>query len=296
MASITEKIDTRSISRDANGQAAGTRTFTVTGVQSAAGAVLAWEDLAGGRVHPDNPFLVFDRVDVVGSNGNTVYTVRASYSTFKGGRRQQDPLEPTAHPFFGWQYAKVDVSIPLAYQIDITTRAGDQENTKTVWTAELKPIAERRVRRTLKVGYTTSNSATLDVIAEQDRKIHRIRGVQYLFMGAEVSQNSTEQTEYVITYTWELDRGTFITPTTSALVAFPGSPLPDPGNGIRNMYIVAADSAIQTTSGAIRIRQPYHTLDMVAARVPTDLPRAVEFLQYETDDEGWQSLPGMVPL
>lgn len=296
MATITERIDTRRLSLDANGQSAGTRSFSILGVQNAAGALVAFNDLAGSKIFPDNPALVFDRVDIEGRNGNSLYIATASYSTFKGGRRQQDPTDAPPVPFFGWAYGKETVKIPLAYQVDITTRAGDEELTKRVWTATTQDITERRIKRTLKVSFRAANTAQLDIIADQDRKVHKIRGIQYLFLGADVSQSATDQTEFVITYSWELDRGTFITPTESTLVAFPGFPLPDPGTGARKMYIVAPDSATQTNSGSIRLRRPYSVLDLVASDEPTQLPRAVEFMPYEIDDDGWRGLPGMVPL
>ena len=111
-----------------------------------------------------------------------------------------------------------------------------------------------------------------------------------------MSQDSNDQTAYTITYSWELDVGTIITPTPSALIAFEDQPLPDPGNGLRNIYILAPSTARQNGPNAIRIRTPYHTLDVVASRNPTTPPRAVELLTYEVDNDGWRSLPGMVAL
>jgi len=293
--SISEMIDSRRYSRDADGQRAGTRVFRVLNAQTEDAARVEWEGLSDGRVFPTDPALVWDRIDVQGTNGNTVYIVTATYTTFRGGRRQRDPETLPAEPVFGWGQAKETVDIPFAYQVDITTATGDQTATKTVWDAKLVKVVERRVRRTLRVEYTTTNTATLDVIAEQDHKVHKIRGKYYLFLGADVQQDSKDQTRFIITYSWELDNGTWVTSTDDTLIIFPDSPIPDPGDGLRHGYVCAPRYTVQR-GDAFNIRKPYTTLDLIAPRNPETPPQAVNIQAVENDDDGWRSLPGMVPL
>ena len=296
MASIAELIDARKFSRDEEGHIAGTRVFRVLQAQNEQAAKIAFDAMEDARIFPGYPFAVLDRVDIQGTNGNTLYLVNATYSTFRGGRRERDPQAVPAVPFFGWAYAKETVEIPFAYQNTITTRTGDDEVTAVVWDAKTVKVPERRIRRSLKVEYVSPNSAALDIIATQDHNIHTIRGMRYLFLGASVEQDTKDQTRYLITYTWELDRGTTITPTQSTLVVFPDTPLPDPGTGRQYGYICAPREGVVNPSGSVLIRKPYTTMDLVANQNAQAFPEAVLIQQYDEDTTGWQSLPGMVPL
>ena len=293
---IREAIDSRAVSKDANGQKAGARTFLSIGVPNPAAALAEFDALADARVHPDDAGLVFDRVDCRGQNGNTVYVVTATYTTFRGGRRPTEPQATADNPVFGWDYQKVTVEIPVAYQQTITTRSGDRSVTAIVWDAKTVKVAERRIVRSLRVAFETDNSSTLDIIADQDRKLHTIRGREYLFLGASVSQDSKDQRRYLIEYTWELDRGTIIRNTPSTLIIFPDAPIPAPGTGGRLMYILAPADAVVLPSTSVRLRTPYHTLDAIAAADARTPPEAVQILAYDSDPEGWRGLPGMVPL
>jgi len=296
MATIAELIDSRKFSRDEEGHIAGTRVFRVLQAQNEQAAKIAFDALEGSNQFPGYPFVVLDRVDIQGTNGNTLYIVNATYTSFRGGRRQRDPDTIPDVPFFGWQYAKETVEIPFAFQKTITTRTGDDEETAVVWDAKTVKVAERRVRRTLKVAYESDQTNSLDVIAEQDHKIHRIRGKDYLFLGADVQQDSKDQTRFLITYTWELDKGTTITPTASTLVVFPDSPIPDPGTGRRYGYICAPREGVVNPNGSVTIRKPYTTMDLIANQNARDIPEAVLIQTFENDPDGWQTLPGMVPL
>lgn len=291
---LNEVIDTRQISKDANGQIAGSRTFHAF-VTSPAAALAEFDLDPGTRLYPDNAALVFDRVDVRGTNGNTLYVLTATYSTFRGGRRQQEPETTTENPFFGWDYQRETVTLPAAYLQTLTTRSGDLSDTKTVWNATTVKVDERRVLRTVTVSFVTDNAANLDIIADQARKIHKIRGREYLFLGADVAQDPKDATRYRIKYTWELDRGTTIQQTPTTLIIFPGAPVPDPGGPERYMYLLAPDEAT-IGPNSVTLRRPYRTLDVVAAADPTTPPVAVEILAYDEDPDGWRGLPGMVPL
>jgi hypothetical protein len=296
MASIGELIDARKFSKDEDGSIAATRVFRVLQAQNEQAARVAFDALEGSNAFPGYPFVVLDRVDIQGANGNTLYIVNATYSTFRGGRRPRDPETITEIPFFGWQYAKETVEIPFAFRKTITTRTGDQEATAIVWDAKTVKVAERRVRRTLRVAYVTDQTASLDIIAIQDRKIHTIRGKDYLFLGADVQQDSKDQTRFLITYTWELDKGTTVTPTSSTIVAFPDGPLPDPGTGRQYGFICAPRDAVVNSGGSVTIRAPYTVMDLVANPDARAIPEAVLIQSYEADPDGWRTLPGMVPL
>lgn len=296
MASIAELIDSRKFSRDEEGHLAGTRVFRVLQAQNEQAAKIAFDALEDSRVFPGYPFAALDRVDIQGTNGNTLYVVTATYTSFRGGRRQRDPDTLPDVPFFGWSYAKETVDVPFAYLKTITTRTGDNEDSAIVWDAKTVKVAERRVRRSLKVSYESDDTSTLDVIAAQDHRIHTIRGTKYLFLGASVEQDSKDQTRFLITYTWELDRGTTITPTESTLVVFPDSPIPDPGTGRQYGYICAPREGIVNANGSITIRKPFTVMDLVANQNARAIPEAVLIQTFENDPDGWRSLPGMVPL
>ena len=57
------------------------------------------------------------------------------------------------------------------------------------------------------------------------------------------------------------------------------------------------------TQGRFLVRPPYSTLDLVPANISIDFatdqlfpPQAVAIYQYDEDDNGWRSLPGMIEL
>ena len=293
MASIAELIDSRKFSRDEEGHIAGTRVFRVLQAQNEQAAKIAFDALEDSRVFPGYPFAAPDPVDIPGTNGNTLNGVPATYTSFRAGRRQRDPDTLPDVPFFGWSYAKETVDVPFAYLKTITTRTGDNEDSAIVWDAKTVKVAERRVRRSLKVSYESDDTSTLDVIAAQDHRIHTIRGTQYLFLGASVEQDSKDQTRFIITYTWELDKGTTITDTQSVRVIFPEElPPAGPPRG----YICAPRGAVRNANGSLTIREPYTVMDLVANQSANRSPEAVLIQTFENDPDGWRSLPGMVPL
>lgn len=292
---LNEVIDTRQISKDANGQIAGSRTFHAF-VTSPAAALAEFDLDPGTRLYPDNPALVFDRVDVRGTNGNTLYVLTATYSTFRGGRRQQEPETTTDNPFFGWDYQREVVELPSAYRQTLTTRSGDIEETKIVWNVTKAKVDERRVLRTVTVSFITDNASNLDIIADQARKIHKIRGREYLFLGADVSQDPKDQTRYRIKYTWQLDSGTTVRFSSGVFAVRPQDadligPLRFP-----QPVIFLAPEDVDVSGYSALIRKPYTIVDVVANPDPTMPPSAVAIYPYDEDPDGWRGLPGMVPL
>jgi hypothetical protein len=310
MATIQERIDSRKYSRDLNGNEAGSRTFVVLKTENEAGARDEFFQLADARVFPGCPGMVLDRVDVEGGNGNTVFTVTATYSTF-GGFRKREELENGYRPFFSWSYTKETVELPFTFLIKMTTASDNLSETLPVATVKTVKVPERRIVRILKTRYETRNVASLDVIAEQDGKLHRIQGRQYLFLGADVQQDAKDSNVFVITYSWQYDRGTYITANeTAGVYVSAGSrfnPVTlDPATervgyvvGIPNEGIIPGPR----TSGRFLVRPAYATLDLVPANISVDFatdqlfpPQAVAIYKHEEDDDGWRSLPGMIEL
>jgi hypothetical protein len=316
MATIHELIDSRKYSRDQNGNEAGSRAFVVLYTQNEAGARDEFYQLADHRVFPGCPGMILDRVDVEGRNGNTVFAITASYSTFAGFRKREE-IENGVRPFFGWSYSKETVELPFTYLVQTTGTTEDEAVlSKFVATVKTVKIMERRVTRILKTRYETSDVSSLDIIADQDRKLHRIKGRQYLFMGADVQQDTKDPKVFIITYSWQLDRGTYIRAKENAGVYVSASegfnPVTLDAANPRRGYIIAAadpdDNRIPgpRNTGRWLVRPPYSTLDLVPANIvlPDDLedrnaefpPQAVAIYPYDEDDDGWRSLPGMIEL
>ena len=309
MATIAELIDSRQYTRDSNGKEAGTRVFRVLEAQNEAGARDEFYALTDYNRFPGAGFgCVLDRVSVEGRNGNTLFIVTANYSSFKGFIKRDEP-EESFQPYFGWGYKKATVTLPFVYQTTLTTSSGELQATKQVWSAKTIDIAEVRIARTLKVRYETDNSNTLDVIAEQDRKIHTIRGKKYLFTGADVQQDTKDSRIYIITYNWEQDNGTRFKPTQSMRIYLRGNAGPGlglsavakiPSNDVSYLcgfdgtsFVDYIPSSLETT---FLVRPPYTSIDITAPKDENSFPRPVLINQYDESPLGWQELPGMIPL
>ena len=170
-----------------------------------------------------------------------------------------------------------------------------------VYNVKKLKVMENRLLRILKVKYQTNNVASLDVIADQDRKLHEIRGKKYLFAGADVQQDVSDPTIFFITYTWEYDKGTWMKATDQCGICFSGTEetfrgAQDPTVG----YIIApAEDNIMrfTWSGNHMVRWPYTISDLTAWASPDFIPSCKAILLFDDSDlDGYRSLPGMVPV
>ena len=307
MASIAELIDSRQYTRDRNGKEAGTRVFRVLEAQNEAGARDEFYALTDYNRFPGAGIgCILDRVNVEGRNGNTLFIVTASYSSFGGFLKRDEPEEAFV-PFFGWGYKKATVTLPFITPITVTTNSGESSVTRIVWTAKTVNIVENRLIRTLKVRYETDNSNTLDVIAEQDRKLHRIRGKQYLFTGADVQQDLKDPNVFLITYQWEQDNDTrFLNVDNPRVQVFLGgtstlagtvNQKPDKTLGVG--YLCGAIDTfgdVVLSGGNFEVRKPYTQIDLTAQTSEDGAPRPCFIKLFEEDDDGWQQLPGMIPL
>lgn len=319
MASIAELIDSRQYARDSTGKEAATRVFRVLEAQNEAGARDAFYALTDYNRFPGAGIgCVLDRVNVEARSGNTLFIVTANYSSFKGFIKRDEPEESFV-PFFGWGYKKVTITFPVIFPQLISSSSGDYLEVRPVWTAKTVEVAENRIVRTLKVRYQTDNSNTLDVISEQDRKIHTIRGKKYLFTGADVQQDSKDPEIFIITYNWEQDKGTRVLTTRRMGVYIsgngpPGTAIPIPVDTYADVsYICGFDPTLTTDfrsdpggiGGNYEIRPPYGVVDLAmpnpifnaqTGEYDVIAPRPLGLFPYEENPLGWQELPGMIPL
>lgn len=303
MATIAELLDSRQLTRDTNNVMAGRRVFRVLNAGNEAGAYGAFNDDADAQIFPGVPELQLDRAEVTCTNGNRLWLVTATYSTAAIGKfRVLEPAEdPLAEPFFGWDYRREATTIPYMVQQTLVTRSGEFEATKTVFSVSTIEVRDVRIIRSLRVQFIGS-TRQLDIIAAQDGVLHLIRGQRYLFTGAEVQQDTADQTKFLITYTWEQDLGTRLVASpeapiliTGQLITLPGANTDFGGRGV----ILGARNELGDqffTSGRRMVRPPYTKLDVVQPEEEFMHARAVLINLYDYDDLGWQQLPGMVPL
>lgn len=296
MATITEKVDGRKYTRDANGTVAASRTFVCLNAANEHSARVAFEQ------HPDaSQFpgatdfgLVLDRIDIEGRGGGSHYIINATYSTFRGGRRATETTANNNVPFWGWERAKVEVEIPWCWGEKLTGASNDPEDVRVIWRAGVRTITERRVRRTLRVNFVSDDTRTLDVIAEQEDNVHVIRGQRYHFIGADVSQDPKDQTRFVISYTWELDRGTYMPfDGRTQFIKFTEDRAAV-ADGVA--YIPLPKDAEPDDVGGVLLRFPYYRLDLIARGDPRLAPRCIEWSELYLDPEGWRELPGIPNL
>lgn len=298
MATITEKIDGRRFTRDVNGTSAATRTFIVLNAANEHSARVAFEELPDHKQFPGapDPKLVLDRIDIDGRGGQSHYIVTATYSTFKGGTRFNDPSTINVRPFFGWERVKAEVAVPWCWQEITITGTDEMEQSTFVWGAGERAITERRIRRTLRVEFFTDQTRELDIIADQEDNIHLIQGTLYHFIGADVQQDGKDQTRFVITYTWEWDRGTYMPNDGNTVFIESNAPLNAMSANPDVAYIPLRPGADRDETGGVLVRRPYYRLDLIANQNPGISPRCVEWSEFFVDENGWRGLPGMIAL
>lgn len=304
MADIAELIDQRNYVRDRNGKEAATRSFRVLEAGNEIGARDAFYALADSRIFPGAPGLTLDRVEVDNRAGNTLWVVKASYSSFGGFLRQ----EFNAAYVWGWDYKAVTVDVPFMSRSTklVENPAGGSSALIQYWAPKITKVEETRVLRTLELTYIAANTNELDPIANQHNKYHYIEGRMVLFRGAQVRRDAGVLNQFRITYTWELDKGTIARASDKNLIYLSGSSTPPATAAIpytEGIGVVLgidyeeADDKLYG-SGARLIRPPYYRLDVVVTKNRStdflDLPRAVGILDHDIDELGWMTLPGVV--
>jgi hypothetical protein len=267
-----EQYRSRVRSKDTASKGTGTRVWIVQS-RSTAAAEDAMMTTAGTMIYPDDPTLVFDRFDYSPLGTANATQVVGSYSTNGAGRFTQRPTKtPDEWYVWGWDQRTATVETYIAVQSTVSASSGSASETVAVWKVEKVPVGETRILRPLKARITVINTLDLDPIAVQRDRIHTIRGYDYRYTGAEVSQ--VDQNTFDVKHNWEQDKGTPV-PVTAVNVMSP----PDALNGlIRNPYSL------------VRVLPPDNP--RVAGGYPGD---PISIYPYARDPEGWRSLPG-VPL
>lgn len=275
MALFTE-VD-RTYNRDASGHRAGTRTWKTT-LASATAALDQFETVQNGRVHPDDPILLFDRVDASPLGIGSGFLVTAYYTTFRGGRfTQRPPRQPGQQTSFrAWGQRDVQIEIPIAVREPRIVGEGGQPVTFLVWVPQVLKVQETNIQRIYRTRLDMSAYDQLDAIAQQKLRIHTIRGVRYQFMGGEVREG--DGTYIDVTYTWELDAGT------PDKIAF------QPGE---EASVVVLPIRREQGEEPGMLRKPYSRLKNIPPADPRDdFGYSVRLYQWAEDPDGWKKLPG----
>lgn len=285
MATCTELMDGRKYSRDSNGAVACSRTFAVFGAQNEAGARSALELFPGYDKFPndDTIGLKLDRMDIEARGGNSHFVITAQYSSFRGSRRTIE-----IERFFGWDRAKIEVDIPFCWAEQITTGSDSNQLFKVVWKADVKTITERRIRRVLNTTFTTSDTRELDVIATQENCLHNINGTYYHFIGADVQQDSTDVQKFRLTYTWEIDQGSWMPIDRTTNFAAPLQQAVMDGL----VYIPLYPGADVDNQRQL-VRPPYTVLDLVPSYDAGILPWVTVISPLVDLGDAWRQLPGI---
>lgn len=309
MADIAEMIDSRQYVRDHNGAEAGSRTFRVLEAGNEIGARDAFYALPDARLFPGAPGMRLDRIDVDNRAGNTLWFVKASYSTFGGFTRLESNGGGNVTYSWGWDYKSLTVDIPFMSEAQKLVEDPSGTNPPALvsyWLTKVVKVEETRILRTLDLVHVVNNSNELDVIADQHNKYHLIDGKTLLFRGAQVRKDPSVGNQYKIIYTWEQDKGTTIRAGDNGAIYLSGYAKPFRAATIAGRYGTGVILGIDYTKeedksyseGAILVRPPYYRLDVVvgnnASTNNQDQPRAVGLLDHDIDELGWMRLPGVV--
>lgn len=259
-------------SQDTEGRYDAVRRFEV--VVYDVNEALTTPDLpALGTPHPSRPGLVLDRKQAV-QREDGVYFVDCLYSNY--GAFTRGTIDRKADDYVRWTYTRKTVAqkIPWASRVEreIPKRNGGSE-TVYVWEAmEPKRVDEIRVLINAEVTVPKLSFSQYMTIINRIGKLHRIGNRQYRFSASDPTPLT--EAKDVLTYTWEIDAGTFA----------PANPnnqditLPPPLAGYEPLC-----------------RRPYHGLVMLQSGDIQARPLYDNVRMYEEDDDGYIGLPG-IPL
>jgi hypothetical protein len=222
--------------------------------------------------HPEDARLRLDRYNIsTGSDG--VCTVECLYSNDNRFVDLRTPNRdaPTWY-HWGWSSRKATIEIPMAVRSQVLATSGDGTQVeKLVWKIAKKQLVEVRVLRPLQVRVVVNDVRVFDAIAKQTDKLHKMPdGGWYHFEGGTVNQVDDAGT-YDISYTWEIDYGTFYLP---------------PTNSVDVQYCIPGEDNVP-------MRYPYTVFATFQKGNPEiDKPTCVLQDLYDRDPEGWRELPG----
>lgn len=289
MAIVKELIDGRTYETDLNDARSGTRRFVVLECRVPHAAAAAFEAEATAQVYPgfinpltQEPLLVLHSYTMRSEGGTAGWFIDATYK----------PVLPIIGTRYYWEYVKLTQEMPLAAPVVITPPSGSNASRQLVYGYQTVPIAEKRIRRSVKVGKKYSGIGTdtalqLDYIATQIDKLHSIFGKLHLFVGADVVSDERDRNLFTITYTWELDNGTPYPPY--PIYQEVGEPLNQSVDVvIRPDYVNGEDTSLW--------RPAYSKLIPYPNTEPQLFPRATLFYPYDLEPDGWLRLPGIDTL
>ena len=252
-----------------------------------------------GDEHPDDPNLVINNVSFSPEGRHTA--VRASYVP-REFQDSEPPENQTDLEFFKMDvtFKSIDVQIPVFQRVEQQIPDGSGGLVlKRVWkaldTVKVFRYAQTVHRITLNAivqggaGVITQMNIA-HAIRTQANKLHRIGGVQYLFLPDSVRRTKIDK--YPITYRWIFDPGV---PNTLVFDDM-ASPVIGQIGSYGFPHADKVDFPHPSTDPNIDgyIIPPYHMMD-VALDVddPEKFPTVVISPAYESDDNGHLTLPGV---
>ena len=259
----------RPYSIDQSGTATASRTFRVSTVdQEAAEDALQAEGITLASAYPNRFGLYLDRFQYSAPIGGSALDVTALYSS----DRQFSPIVPPDKLDPEWYRLNsttriVDLEYPILNFVPITIQGKPSGKRQWVVSKGVRPETEQEFSVSVVV-----NAWSMDrenAVSSQVGKVHTIAGRESLFMGHSLNgQINASSQQYEVQYTWRIDFGT------------PDFGIPD-------------DPNIELPIG----RPPFYAYTTRVVDDPTvDRPSAITYPLYPFNPDGWQSLPGMVPL
>lgn len=265
---------------DFNGKSQASRTFVVDTLDVEAARLATGVPVTGSQ-HPHYPTLTLDAIEVSPQEtGTCLVTCRYSNDRRFGSTRTPNKDAPNWY-HWGWASRKVMVEVPIAVRtLVLSTDGTNTQAEKLVWRIGKKQVGETRIIRPLQVRVQVSNVRDLDVIAQQTDKLHVMPdGQKYHFEGGTVSQVDDNGT-YDISYTWELDLGTYTFPQFVSQ------------NARYCVQVTGGQSPEDPDAGPI-YRDPYTVFLAYQIGDPSEtLPSCELNAIYPIDADGWRQLPG----
>lgn len=276
---LREQFRTKApVDKDADGNAQSVRVWFAS-TQNAHAARVAFESDARFKTFPDDPKLLFDGVTVEKADNGAGCFVTARFSNNRSGRLPA--RKPETWHSDGWSQMKVDVEIPInRYETRVITRNGG-EVTLRMWNVTKLKFPEQRSIYWLMVRMKTPQFVQMDEIRKQTNKLHVIRGVTALYLGAEVNyaqiDPTTQGPSFVeIRHQWQFDEGTLKADI-----------------GIENEDTIVVLEPSNRQSHQTLLRLPYERFETVSSIDPETAPHeTISIKRAVPPDNPWRRLPG----
>jgi hypothetical protein len=268
---LIEQVDSRQMTVDqATGRKTIARIFKGPGVRSEEAARAAFY-AEGHEVYPADSTLRLIRVTATPMPSGAGQIVTAEYENKVGSRFSPPPREDPDYYHFGWLTKDIKVKLPFSRRARLIVDEDSPEGVE-VWVLNEIEYVETRIIRPYRVRVRGLGPADLDVIATERRKIHTIRGREYLYLGADVQEVDGDALD--ITHSWEIDNGT---------------PFPQENSE----YRIDIEYPIVSPGPPELMRLPYTETVAVPPVDPRTEPfGARPFYPYARNPNGWRLLPG----